>query len=788
MRVSYRWINEFVNLDVSADELADKLTMAGLEVDSVEEIETFGSVVGEIKDLKKSEKLYLAEVDIGDQRFNIVTADSGVEVGGKYPVVKAGEIVGGRRIEKKRFGEFVSEGMMLSSEELGLEESSSGLLRLDESFENGKPLSEIDEFDDYILDIELTPNRADALSILGVAREVRAIFKRSIDMPDMDIRNRISRKVDDLIGVRVEDWDGCPRYTLAMADVKIKPSPFFIRIRLLKSGIRPINNVVDITNYVMMALGQPLHAFDFNKLNGSIIVRRAKKGERILALDGREYSLDETMLVIADEHAPVAIAGVMGGELSSVDENTKTVALESAHFDPVSVRLTARKLKLHTESSHRFERGVDPQLSPLASQYALHLMEEYADASIYTGLIDEKSGEFEPGKIECSISGINNLLGSDFSKETIIEVLEYLNFSPSMSDADRFSVTVPTYRFDIEAEADIAEEVARCVGYENIPSSLPVVHTQFKEKRVAEKLIKAATRTLSDLGLNEAINYAFVGEDKLRLFDDNEDSFIRLSNPLVSDQSVMRTTLLCGLMENLRLNMNKGARSVALFEIGRVFFKDGDFAKEFNHLAALLWGFASFDWFEKPRYFDFYDIKAVSDAIGALAGVEFEYKPSDRAFLHPGRSAELGVEGRNIGFVGELHPDLYEAYEIRFERKQARVLLCEIDMDALSEVYNDTTMYEKLPKLPTVVRDLAIVVDKFAPVDKIEKTIASMDNVYEVVLFDVYENLEEKDKRSLTFRIVLKNDEKTFTDEEIDEIINRIFDRLKEKFNAALRG
>ncbi len=787
MRISYRWLGEFVGLDASAGEVADRLTMAGLEVDEVKPVETYGSVVGEIKSVEKSGNLLFVRVDIGKKELNIATADSSVRVGDKYPVVEAKAKVAGREIEKRRFGDFVSEGMMLSAEELGLEDSSSGLLKLDSSFKNGTPLSEIEEFDDYLIDIELTPNRADALSVLGVAREVRALFRSDLTMPEMDVEPSVDKETEEIIGVRIENMDACPRYTLALADVSVGEAPFFMRMRLLKSGIRPINNIVDITNYVMMALGQPLHAFDLKRLGGSIRVRNAFDGEKILALDGREYELKNDMLVIADSSSAVAIAGVMGGELSSVTDNTRTIALESAHFDPVSVRMTARRLKLHTESSHRFERGVDPNLPPVASKYALYLISRYADGKIYRGFIDEGIKEFKPSVVECSFGSINRLLGSNFSESEVMDTLEYLNFQPRKSDGDRFTVTVPTYRFDVSMEADIAEEVARCRGYDSIPSTLPVVQTTFKELKREEKLAREIARTLADFGLHEAINYAFVDEKKLELFDRDSGYFIKLANPLVSDQAVMRTTLMCGLMDNLKLNINKAARSVALFEVGRVFFKDGEFAIEHNHVGALMWGFASFGWYEKPRYFDFYDIKAVSDAIGTLAGVDLKYVPSERHFLHPGRSAELMVSGESVGFVGELHPDLYEAYDVNFE-KGARVLLCEVDLDRVAGLSGKKRMYEKLPKLPTVVRDLAIVVGRFEPVDEIKKTIESVDGVYEVILFDVYEALKERDKRSLTFRIVLRNDEKTFTDEEIDAILKEIFEKLKDKFNATLRG
>ncbi len=787
MRVSYNWLKEFVDIDISAYELSEKITMAGLEVDSVSKIETSGSVVGEIVDIKEKGNLYLTRVDTGLETLNIATADKSIKLHEKFPVVKAPtELSNGVKIEKRKFGDFVSEGMMLSAEELGMEDSSSGLFKLDKHLENGTKLSNIKEFDDYIIDIELTPNRADALSILGVARDVRVITKKDITYPKMDFK-LTEKNINNYMAVKVEDYENCPRYTLLMADVVVKESPMFIRLRLLKSGIRPINNVVDITNYVLMALGQPMHAFDFNRLKGDICVRRAKEKEKILALDGKEYELDNSMLVIADSVGPVAIAGVMGGEKSSVADTTKTVVLESAHFNSTSVRMTARKLKLHSESSHRFERGVDPNLCLTASSYAMSLIEQYADAKVYIGYIDKKEKEFKPKTIVCSFEKINNLLGSNFEQQTIKSVTEYLDFKPKVISIDKFKVTIPTYRFDIEGEADIAEEVARCIGYDKIPSTFPVVQTSFNKEKPIDKIKHYATKTLADIGFSESINYSFIHSEKLKLFDNREDKFVYLKNPLIEEQDVMRTTLVCGLLDNLKTNISKNAKSVALFEIGRVFFKDNEFAQEYDHLGAVMWGEASFGWFENRRFYDFYDMKNIADMFENFLNIRFDYKKTSKAFLHPGRSADITKDGSVVGFIGELHPDFYEYYDIRFDKK-SRIILCEFDLNLLSSFTDKTKMFEKLPKLPTVVRDLAIVIDKNVNASDIKSTIEENENVYDVVLFDLYDKLKEDNKKSLAFRIILKNDEKTFVDSEIEKITGDIFSALKKKFGASLRG
>lgn len=785
MKVSYRWLKEFIDIDISADELAYKITMAGLEVDSINKIETYGSVVGEIKAIEERNSLYLTKVDIGSKLIDIATADKTVNTGDKIPVVESGtKIAGNVRIENRKFGDFVSCGMMLSAAELGLEDSSSGVLKLDRDFKNGTRLSEIDEFDDYLIEIELTPNRADALSILGVARDVKVITKRDVVYPESGI-NVSKGSVDSFISVNVENYTNCPRYTLSLADVEIKESPFFIRSRLIKSGIRPINNIVDITNYVLMALGQPMHAFDLNRLKGNISVRNAKEGEKILALDGKMYILDSSMLVIADDDSPVAIAGVMGSEEASVTDRTKTVALESAFFNPVSVRLTSRKLKLHTESSHRFERGVDPNLALRARDYALSLFEKYANAKIYSGCIDKKEGEFEPKSVTCSTDGINRLLGTDLKQKEITDMLVYFNFEPEDINENSFRIRVPTYRFDIEREADVAEEVARCMGYDKIPSTFPVVQTSFKQAKPIDYARREITKMLCDAGLLEAINYSFVDSNRLKLFTPQEGNFVYLKNALIEGQDVMRTTLLPGLLDNLNFNINKNAKNVAIFEIGRVFFRDKDYSREFNNLGVLMWGVPTVDWHEKERQYDFYDLKSIPEMIENAFNIKFNYRRSNKKFLHPGRSADLFIDNKSMGFLGEIHPNLYEIYGVKFDK---RILVCELNLDLAVKNLGSVKMHEKLPKLPTVTRDLAIVVDKNIFAADIEKSIKEFKYVYGVILFDVYGKLSDKTKKSLAFRIILKNDEKTFTDTQIDEILNEIFNSLKDKFDASLRG
>ncbi len=787
MIVSYNWLKEFIDIECSVSELADKITMAGLEVDSVKKIETYDAVIGQIAKITSKNGLNIYKVDTGNGFTEIVSTGKRLNVNDKIAFVENGKKFKDTIIKSKEFGEFKSNGVILSAYDFGMDAPSDEGLVLEETAKNGAKLNSIDEFNDYLIEIEFTPNRADALSILGVARDIKALTKKELKYPNKDFKTN-GKKIEDIISAKIENYANCPRYTLAAVDIKVKPSPFFIKMRLLKSGIRPINNIVDITNYVLMAFGQPMHAFDADKIDGSITIRNAQIQEKITALDSKEYELDEDMLVISDDKKAIAIAGVMGGEESSISDKTTTILLESAHFNPTSVRLTARKLKLHTEASHRFERGVDPNLCIDATSYALKLLSLYADAKIYEGIIDLKEHSFESKKIICKYSGINKLLGSNFNKDEIFEVMQNLQFKPQNQDNDSFIVYAPTYRFDMENEADVAEEVARIMGYGNITATMPVVSVSFKEENKINSYQKRVAEALSYMGMFEVINYSFTESSRLKLFDKDEDKFVYLKNPLIENQSVMRTTIACGLMDNLVFNINKGAKTVPIFEFGRVFFKDKDYVKESYKIGFLMWGNTPLNWFEKERFYDFYDIKGVSEAIAGISNSSFIYKRSEKEFLHPKRSADLFLQNENLGYIGELHPDLYEVFGIKFDRKK-RILIGELSAGCLIERLNNINMYKKIPKIPTVTRDLAVVADKDIDVQDIISTIKNNENIYSATLFDVYDQLKEKNKKSLAFRLILKNNsDSTFKDTEIDEIVNSVYNEIENKFNVKLRG
>lgn len=784
MIISYNWLKEFVNLSCSAQEFADKITMSGLEVDSIHRINSYDARVGEVKETKEAEKLLLLSVELGSETINVATVDRNIKPNDKIAVVRAGDKFRNVTVRPKYFGNFLSNGVGLAYEDFNLESSSSGLMKLDNSYENGMLLKGLPEFNDTVIEMDLTPNRADALSMLGVARDVRAIFGGELHYPESAI-NYIDRNIKDVVNVSVKDKELCPRYYLSIAEVDVKPSPFFIQMRLLKCGVRPINNVVDITNYVMLALGQPLHAFDIDRLDGNITVRKSNN-EKILALDSKTYQLDKNMLAICDDKGPIAIAGVMGGENSSVIDSTKTIALEAAFFDRTSVRLTAKRLKMHTDASHRFERGVDPNLCGRASEYALSLLSRYADAKVFKSCIDEKSRAFNRASVSCGYGDVNNLLGSSFSNKQIINVMNNLDFDPVEIDEGSFEVNIPTYRFDIEGEADIAEEVARIIGYDNIEPTMPVVPISFKREHKFKDAHIRLVGVMRDLGLYEAVNYSFTSDDKLKNFCSDDKSFIYLKNVLIEYQNVMRTTLISGLLDNLELNLNRGVKNVSLFEIGRVFKKIEERITESEHLGVILYGSRSVNWHDKGRVYDFYDIKGIFEAAIGCLNFNAEFKRANLDFLHPKRSADIYVLGEKIGYIGEINPKIYENYNIEFTNN--RILVGEIDLSRLLSLESKKIFYHKLPVLPTVTRDLSVVVDKKTDVVQMENLIKENKNIYRVGLFDVYDKLDDENKKSLTFRLILRNEDKTFTDQDIDSIVNNVFKKLQNVFDAKLRG
>lgn len=760
MKVSYNWLKEFVDIDIDPYDLANKLTLSGLEVETVFDLKKacFDSIVGKITSKEAIHNgLFDLGINIGNKQLSIITSDSHLEIGDKVGVAIAGSNFNGQ-VKEKKFGYYISEGFLLSASELGLEESSSNVLVLDNKFSIGSKLREIEAFNDFILDISITPNRADCLSILGIAREISIYYNKPLKIKECK-----TIKEDNNFNVTLDK--DCPSYIASNISVNIEPSCFDIRLKLIKSGLRPINNVVDITNYCMLELGQPMHAFDKDKIGTQIIVRNAYKKERIVALNDNEYELEDD-LVIADEKQPIAIAGIMGGKYSQIDENTKHIILESAYFVPDRIRKTSRKLKLSSESSYRFERGVDPNLNEYATYYAIELLKQHANADIIG--ITKNISKKERKEVEFSVDEINEFLGSNYEKAKFYQLGFDIKEAPP-----KLIALIPTYRFDIENMEDIAEEVARINGYDKLPSTSPCINLNFNPNKDKQDSIRGVLK-LS--GLNEVINYSFVNSAMLAKLGKN-DNILYLKNPLTKEQDCMRNTLFLGLMENLAFNLNHNIKSIAMFEIGKIF----DLNSEYNALGIMMYGFRPIKWYEQKTVFDFYDLKGAFENVFGLFECNIEFKNEESCLLHPKKSLKVYNNGQYIGFIGQIHPNIYDIFDIKFLK--TNILYGEILIDSFNEYKN--FHFRPLPKFPIVVRDLNIVVDKNEIVSDIKKTISLFDFVYKVNLIDVY-NIGTK--KSLNFRIELYSPSKTLADTDIEKLINEIFSTLSSQFKANIRG
>ncbi|MGE4547641.1 MAG: phenylalanine--tRNA ligase subunit beta [Desulfurella sp.] len=761
MKVSYNWLKEFVDIDVNPYDLAEKLTLSGLEVESAFDAQKacFDSVVGKILSIEKTQNnLYVLSVDVGKRQLSIVTSDSHLTIGDKVGVAIAGTDFKGQ-VKERKFGSVVSEGFLLSASELGLEESSSNVFVLDSAYEIGIHLKDLDVFKDFLFDISITPNRADCLSILGVAREVSIDYNKPLKIKEFK-----TIKEDNKFRVTLDK--DCPSYIASNIKVNIAQSCFDIRQKLIKSGVRPINNVVDITNCCMLALGQPMHAFDKDKIGSEIVVRNAFKKERIVALNDLEYELEDD-LVISDENRPIAIAGIMGGKYSQIDQNTKYIVLESAYFVPERIRKTSKKLKLSSESSYRFERGVDPNLNEYATYYAIDLLQQYASANVIG--ITKNIKKQNPKEIIFNVDEINDFLGSSYDKGRFYQ----LGFDIKETETNLIA-TIPTYRMDIENMEDIAEEVARIDGYDKLPSTNPCVSLICNPIKNKKDTIR---ELLTSSGLYEAINYSFVSSMLLSKLN-KSDNILYLKNPLTQEQDCMRNTLFLGLMENLVFNLNHNIKSIALFEVGKIF----DLNSEKDSLGVILHGTKPLNWYTQKTAFDFYDIKGLFEGVFGLFECNIEFKVQELPlFMHPKKSLAIYNNNQYIGFFGEIHPDIYDIFDIK--SLKSGILYGEILIDGFDKFRG--FHFKPLPKFPVVVRDLNIVVDKNEVSSNIKKTISDFDFVYKVNLIDVYDMV---DKKSLNFRIELYSQDKTLTEQDIEKLTKEVFFSLNSKFRATIRG
>lgn len=791
MKFSVNWLKQWVAIDADAPRLADELTAAGLEVDAVTPVAGpfTDVVVGEITACEAhpdADRLKVCSVnDGGDAPLQVVCGAPNARPGLKMPFARVGAVLGGDfKVGKAKLRGVASHGMCCSARELGLSEEHEGLMALPDDAPVGTDLREYLRLDDHAIDLELTPNRADCLGIKGLARDVAAIL--GADCTPVDIAP-VPASIDDDITIALDDAADCPRYVgrVIRGIDPAAPTPLWMRETLRRCGIRSISAVVDATNYVLMELGQPMHAFDLNKLEGGITVRRGRKGESLALLDEKVVELDDHLLAICDDTGPVALAGIMGGLDSGVTDSTTDILLESAWFRPATIMGRARDLGLHTDASHRFERGVDPQGQVAAIERITALLLDIAGGQ--AGPVVEAVAEDQlpmPQPVRLRLERLNRVLGSDLTAAEVEAVLERLDMRVTAVDGG-WEAEAPSARFDIAIEEDLIEEVARIHGYDSLPAALPSGELQapaISERRVPLTRLR---ETLCAGGYQEAITYAFVDQSLIDTLGMN-DYVLPLANPISSDMNVMRTALLPGLLTALSRNQRRQQDRVRLFETGKV-FQQGDTLAEIERVGAVACGDAwPEQWASPGRAVDFYDVKGDLEALLALRGEagEVVFDAGDEPWLHPGQSATVTLDGHAAGWVGAIHPAMLSILDIK-----GSVFGFEVDLDPLlkREIINA----KEISPYPSVRRDLAFVVPESVNYREI-KTLAEElagDLLRRFVLFDQFSGQSvEKGYKSLAIGLILQDVSGTLTDEVVDSLIDRLVKGLESQLDAQLRG
>ena len=795
MKAPLSWLKDYVDIDVSAEELKDKLFSCGFEV---EELIDVGAaidrcVVGRITSLEKhpdADKLQICKLDCGKfgSDIQIVTGADNVHVGDLVPVALEGaSLAGGIRIKKGKLRGVASDGMLCSGEELGINDDwyegadVYGILILHGDIPLGTDIKEVVGLNDYIFDIAVTANRPDCQSIYGIAREVAAVLGKRVVPVELTYPVQFF-KTTERVHVSVEAPDLCPRYIAHyVRDIRIDRSPQWMRRRLALCGLRSINNVVDITNFVLLELGQPMHAFDLSRIAGdSICVRRARAGEEICTLDEKKFKLTSENLVIADAEKPVALAGVMGGLNSGIGDDTKELLFESAKFERANIRHTSRALGQKSDSSARFEKGVDAYTTGIAISRALNLIAALGCGTIAEDRFDIGENACTPKTVRTSYSAINALLGIEVPKETVKSILKSLNFSVS-SQGDSLNVTVPAYREDVEGYPDIAEEVIRMYGYDNIDGTfLKKASVTQGGLNAQQRALERTSRALRMQDFSEIITYSFISPKEYERLGIGEEiiSAIRIMNPIGEDMSIMRTTLVPSMLATLLRNIRRGNPVARLYEIAAVY------RAESLPLAALPHEDKRVCVGEFGPKADFFSLKGAFEAVAAVFGLHFTYVPAVRPFLHPGKTAEVRLGDAVVGYLGELAPDLAEKLVI-----ETPVCLGELDYEAVSAQGEKALRYQPLPKFPEISRDLALVADEQTTCAQLEAVIAqSCKYITEIRLFDVYRSEQiGAGKKSMAFSLTFTPREKALSPEDVDGYVKKILKSLQEKLGIALR-
>jgi phenylalanyl-tRNA synthetase beta chain len=791
MKFSEKWLRQWVNPSITAQELMDQVTMAGLEVDGFEAAaESFsGVVVGEVLKCEQhpnADKLNVCEVSNGKETVQVVCGAPNARAGLKVAFAEVGAVLPGDfKIKKAKLRQVESFGMLCSEKELGLSDAHDGIVELALDAPVGSDLREYLDLDDIAIEVDLTPNRADCLSLRGLAREVGVLNKAVVTEPTVE---PVAPVHDETFNVELIDTKGCPRYAgRVLNDVDVSVStPVWMVERLRRSGIRSIDPVVDVTNYVMIELGQPMHGFDLDELNGHIEVRRAKANEKITLLDGQEIELNESVLMIADVNGPLAMAGIMGGEHSGVSEKTKRVFLESAFFAPIEIAGKARSFGLHTDSSHRFERGVDSELQVKAIERATALLVEICGAKPGPVIVKEDTETLPtPASIELYADVVSSSLGMTLDDATIKQILTGLEFAIVEEKAGYWKVQAPSWRFDMAIQADLIEELARVYGYNNLPVTAPMAAMKPQGAKEQATDVNLLVDRMVSLGYQEAITYSFVEPDMQKAMFPKKEG-VELANPISADMSVMRVSLWPGLLKALQHNLNRQQAHVRLFETGLRFRNEDKGLEQVDMLAGVVTGKRLAEgWYESGEQVDFYDVKGdLEQLLSLIKGVEFDFVPGTNTSMHPGQCARIERNGKLVGYVGALHPTLAKKFGFKQD-----VYLFELRLDRTLQ--SELPAFSPLSKHPASTRDLAVVVDEDVSVSSVMDTVREMagDDLITLNLFDIYRGKGIDSKRkSLAMGLTWQNPSRTLTDDEINRFMESIINTLQTRLDAVLRG
>ncbi|MCK5862388.1 MAG: phenylalanine--tRNA ligase subunit beta [Candidatus Hydrogenedentes bacterium] len=797
MQISFNWLKEFIALEVTAHELAERMTMLGLEIEAITEPgkEISEVYVGQIIDIQPhpdADKLVICKTDVGDSEpLQIVCGATNMKVGDKIPTaVKGATLPGGFTIGKRKMRGVESCGMMCSTRELNLGEDHSGLMILPQDTPLGADIRKLLGLDDIVFEIEVTPNRGDWASMIGVARELAAFYGLELQLPKVEI-NESGEEAGSCASVSIEEENLCPRYAgRILRNVTVKPSPPWLCARLMAAGQRPINNIVDITNYILLETGHPLHAFDYEKLaENRIVVRRAQQGESITTLDGESRKLTEDMLVIADAKQAQAVAGVMGGADSEVDTQTKDILLESAYFNPRSVRATARGLGLVTEAAQHFQRGADPEIVVYAINRAATLMQELADAEVAPGILDEYPKRQEGKEIKLRYARSTQLLGVDIEPKKQQTILSDLGFVSQQSEEDFCVVLTPSWRHDVNHETDLIEEVARHYGYDDIPTTMPPIRQSDRVFAPVEKKIRALRRFLAAQGLTEIVNWSFGnGENEKKSgMTDQTEHMVMLQNPLSENYPGMRTTLLPGLYATASYNHKRGARSIQLFEMGPVYHAvdEKELPEEPFYLGIVLSGIAPEHWSEAERPVDFHDIKGFMDTVLGHLGYAVTLKQLSNSAFQEGQGAIVKIKKRQIGYIGKTALAAAKSYDL-----PESVFVLELNLSKLFERPMPPAQFKDIPQFPASLRDLAVVVDLSISAAELTSVIKNAGGplLKSIDVFDVYRgNPLPENKKSIAFNLVFQSPDRTLKDKDTQKAIEKIIKKLQQQHGAELR-